>query len=126
MDTVQKFQKRFEDIKEKIIQSLGKDAFTPAGELKKQFKDTLLGNGRKYLFILGEKDGKDISIVWREYNDNWDEDDFKKDKEFIIKELEPWEPQIVYINGQSVLTPKPGNHNVEIRYIEPEFKRLIG
>jgi len=83
-------------------------------------------NGKKYLFILGEKEGKDIGVVWREYNDNWDEDNFKKDKEFIIKELEPWEPQIVYINGQSVLTPKLGNHNVEIRYIEPEFKRLIG
>ena len=47
---------------------------------------------RKYLFILGEKEGKDIAIGWREYNDDWSGDDFKEDKEFIIKELEPWYP----------------------------------
>ncbi|MHA2611564.1 MAG: DNA methyltransferase [bacterium JZ-2024 1] len=78
-------------------------------------------NGRKYLFILGEKESRDIAIVWREYSDDWKEEDFKKDKEFIIKELEDWKPQVVYINGQSVLTPK----NWEVRYIEPEFKRLM-
>ncbi|MFN4220626.1 MAG: DNA methyltransferase, partial [bacterium] len=78
-------------------------------------------NKRKYLFILGEKEGKDIAIVWREYKDNWDEEDFKEDKEFIIRELESWKPHVVYINGQSVLTPK----NWEVRYIEPEFKRLM-
>ncbi len=78
-------------------------------------------NKRKYLFILGEKNGKDYVIVWREYNDTWTDEDFKKDKEFIIKELEPWNPHVVYINGQSVLTPK----NWEVRYIEPEFKRLM-
>lgn len=76
---------------------------------------------RKYLFILGEKEGKDIAIIWREYKDDWSDEDFKKDKEFIIKELEEWKPHIVYINGQSVLTPK----NWEVRYIEPEFKRLM-
>ncbi|MHA2636376.1 MAG: DNA methyltransferase [bacterium JZ-2024 1] len=78
-------------------------------------------NERKYLFILGEKESREIAIVWREYSDNWGEEDFKKDKEFIIKELENWKPHIVYINGQSVLTPK----NWEVRYIEPEFKRLM-
>jgi len=78
-------------------------------------------NGRKYLFILGEKEGKDYAIVWRKYDDNWSDEDFKKDKEFIIKELEPWTPHIVYVNGQSVLTPK----NFEIRVIDPEFKRLM-
>jgi len=82
-------------------------------------------NGRKYLFILGEKQGKDIAIVWRQYEDNWSEEDFKKDKEFIIKELEPWTPHIVYVNGQSILTPKLGNRTAEIRYIEPEFKKLM-
>lgn len=86
---------------------------------------------RKYLFILGEKEGKDIAIVWRDYepslrgDEGWSEDDFKKDKEFIIKELAPWTPHIVYVNGQSVLTPKLGETQVEIRHIEPEFKRLM-
>lgn len=90
-------------------------------------------SNRKYLFVLGEKEGKDIAIVWREYEDKpplsgdegWSEDDFKKDKEFIIKELASWTPHIVYVNGQSVLTPKLGETPVEIRPIEPEFKRLM-
>jgi adenine-specific DNA-methyltransferase len=80
----------------------------------------------KYLFILGEKAGKNMAIVWRDYEDKWTEDDFKKDKEFIIKELEPWAPHIVYVNGQSVLTPKLGDLTVEIRHIESDFKRLMG
>ncbi len=80
---------------------------------------------RKYLFILGEKEGKDIAIVWRKYEDSWSEKDFKRDREFISKELEPWAPHTVYINGQSILTPKLGKHTAEIRYIEPEFKRLM-
>jgi len=45
---------RFEEAKEKIIQSLGQEAFTPAGELKEQFKDTPLG--RDYLSIKAQKD----------------------------------------------------------------------
>ncbi|WP_134440821.1 site-specific DNA-methyltransferase [Methylacidiphilum caldifontis] len=82
-------------------------------------------NNRKYMFIGGEKEGKHVAIVWREYDDFWSNDDFKKDKEFIIQELDPWAPQILYINGQSVLTPQLGRHTVEIRYIEPEFKKMI-
>jgi adenine-specific DNA-methyltransferase len=82
-------------------------------------------NHRKYLFILGEKDRKDIAVVWRPYEDTWSDDDLKRDKEFIIDELETWAPHIVYVNGQSVLTPKLGQHPAEIRYIEPEFKKLM-
>ena len=82
-------------------------------------------NGRKYLFILGEKQGKDIAIVWSEYDERWSDEDFKKDKEFIIEELRSWAPHVVYINGQSVLTPKLSEQTVEIRYIEPEFKKLM-
>jgi len=82
-------------------------------------------NGRKYLFILGEKEEKDIAVIWREYEDKWGDEDFKKDKEIIIREIETWRPHIVYVNGQSVLTPKLGEHRAEIRYIEPEFKTLM-
>ncbi|MEO0026645.1 MAG: site-specific DNA-methyltransferase, partial [candidate division WOR-3 bacterium] len=78
-------------------------------------------NGRKYLFILGEREGKDTAIVWREYADEWNEADFKGDREFISQQISEWQPQVVYVNGQSVLTPK----NWEVRYIEPEFKRLM-
>jgi adenine-specific DNA-methyltransferase len=84
-----------------------------------------INNERKYLFILGEKEGKDIAVVWRDYNDNWGDNDFNKDKEFIIEELESWKPSVIYINGQSILTPNCGNFTTEIRYIEPEFKRLM-
>jgi len=80
---------------------------------------------KKYLFILGEKDDKNISIVWREYDENWSENDFRKDKEFIAKNLRGWAPHTVYINGQSVLTPNFGDLSVEIRYIEPEFKSKL-
>src|SRR3990172_8329697 len=45
---------RFEEAKEKIIQSLGKEAFTPTSGLKEQFKDTPLG--RDYLAIKAQKD----------------------------------------------------------------------
>jgi len=94
-------------------------------KVKKVKTKTRKDNNKKYLFILGEKEGKDIAIVWREYDEGWSDEDFKKDKEFIIKELSPWAPHIVYINGQSVLTPKLGEQAVEIRYIEPEFKRFM-
>jgi adenine-specific DNA-methyltransferase len=86
---------------------------------------TRRNNNRKYLFILGEKEGKNIAVVWREYDDNWNSEDFKEDREFIVKELEPWMPHVVYVNGQSILTPNFGSFTSEIRYIEPEFKRLM-
>jgi adenine-specific DNA-methyltransferase len=66
--------------------------------------------------------------------------DFTDDKAFIVGELGSWAPAVVYINGQSVLTPQlglsaarlldgqgqAGAHFVEIRQIEPEFKTLMG
>ncbi|MEN3043878.1 MAG: site-specific DNA-methyltransferase, partial [Candidatus Hydrothermales bacterium] len=78
-------------------------------------------NGRKYLFTLGEIEGKSVAVVWREYDEKWKEEDYKNDKEFINEELNDWKPQIVYVNGQSVLT----NKDYELRYIEPEFKKLM-
>jgi adenine-specific DNA-methyltransferase len=82
-------------------------------------------NGKDYLFILGEKEGQTYAIVWRELSNN--EEDVKKDKEFIKKELKDWRPQLVYVNcpENTVLTPDFGDFQVEIRYIEPEFKKLM-
>jgi len=82
-------------------------------------------NSRKYLFVLGEKEGKNVAVVWREYNESWNDNDFKEDKKFIMQELESWTPEIVYVNGQSILTSNFGSFTPEIRYIEPEFKRLM-
>jgi adenine-specific DNA-methyltransferase len=104
----------------KVKKVKGRDCFvaiTPRNDKK----GTTRNDKEKYLFVLGEKEGRDVAIVWREYSDDWTDEDFKKDKEFIIKEIEPWAPHIVYVNGQSVLTPK----NWEVRYIEPEFKKLM-
>jgi len=82
-------------------------------------------NGNKYYFILGEKNNKNIAVVWRNYDDEWNEEDFKKDKEFILNELNDWQPHIIYVNGQSVLTTKFFESTVELKYIEPEFKKLM-
>jgi len=83
------------------------------------------GDKRKYLFVLGEKEGISIAVVWRKVDDSWNDNDFRKDKEFIIKELKAWMPQRIYINGQSILTTDLEGHPVEIHYIEPEFKTLM-
>ena len=45
---------KLEQAREKIVQSLGNEAFTPTAELKEQFKDTPLG--RDYLSIKAQKD----------------------------------------------------------------------
>jgi adenine-specific DNA-methyltransferase len=81
--------------------------------------------GRKYLFTLGEREGRNVAVVWREYDDAWAETDFKRDKEFIIQEIEAWAPQVVYVNGQSALTPQIGGYTVDIRAIEPEFRKRM-
>jgi len=82
-------------------------------------------NNKDYLFILGEKEGQKYAIVWRELSD--DKEEAEKDKEFIKKELKDWRPQVVYVNcpNNTVLTPDFGDFQVEIRYIEPDFKKLM-
>jgi len=82
-------------------------------------------NDKDYLFISGEKEGQTYAIVWRELSGN--EEEAKKDKEFIKKELKDWRPQVVYLNcpENTVLTPDFGDFQVEIRYIEPDFKKLM-
>lgn len=112
--------------------------FEEVGEPKEEFVDIpetfnyLLGlkikkikarkyENRKYLFVLGEKDLRNVVVIWRNYKDDWTKDDFEKDRDFIVSEIEAWEPDVVYVNGQSVLVPK----HWEVRYIEPDFKRLM-
>jgi adenine-specific DNA-methyltransferase len=96
-------------------------------------------NGKDYLFILGEKEGQTYAIVWRELSG--DVEEAKQDKDFIKKELKDWKPQIVYVNcpENTVLTSdfepefkkqknrlsKKAVLKVEMRYIEPEFKKLM-
>jgi adenine-specific DNA-methyltransferase len=80
---------------------------------------------KNYLFILGEKEGKSYAIVWRDWNEKWRDEEYIKDREFIKQELKEWKPQVVYINGQSILTPNFGDFQVELRCTETEFKKLM-
>jgi len=79
--------------------------------------------GITYTFVVGEKDGQTYMVVWREYSQSWTEEDYKKDRDFIEERIKAYEPRVVYVNGQYVLTPEVGN--IEIRDIDSEFKRLI-
>ena len=80
---------------------------------------------RKYLFMLGEKDSQNCAVVFREYDDKWEENDFAKDKEFIKQELKDWQPSIVYVNGQCTLTSDFNGIQIDVRSIEDSFKRLM-
>ncbi len=77
-----------------------------------QYK-VLQANGRKYIFVFGEKEGKKIAVVWRRMENM----DFEKDKEVIEENIKAFEPDALYINGDAVVkgfTP-----------IEPLFKALM-
>ena len=89
-------------------------------------KSKVRNSGRKYLFIDGEKDNNEIAIVWRENDENWEEEDYRKDKDFITEQIRDWSPKVVYINGQSILTRDFKDFRADIRSIESEFKRLMG
>ena len=45
---------RFEDVRQKIIQNFGEDAFTPTGDLKEEFKNTPLG--KDFLTVKAQKE----------------------------------------------------------------------
>jgi len=78
-----------------------------------------------YLFILGEKEGKSYTMVWRDWSEKWSDEEYIKDREFIKQELKEWKPQVVYINGQNILTPNFGDFQIELRCTETEFKKLM-
>lgn len=72
-------------------------------------------NGRKYVFVIGEKTGAsgDILVVWRSVEDI----DFKKDKEIIEKVKEEFEPIEIYVNNDCAVKG--------FKQIEAEFKSLL-
>jgi len=75
--------------------------------------EVLQENGRKYVFVFGEKDGKRIAVVWRSIKDI----DFEKDKEIIENKLKEFEADEIYINGEALVKG--------FRHIEPLFKSLM-
>lgn len=69
-------------------------------------------NGRKYVVVLGERNNRRTAIIWRPTKDI----DLKKDKEIIDKVLNGFNPDEIFINGDSFVKGyKP---------IESEFKNL--
>jgi adenine-specific DNA-methyltransferase len=79
--------------------------------------------GNIYTFVLGEKEGKSVAVVWRVYSEKWKEEDYKKDRDFIEEVLKEFKPEIIYINGQHTLAFE--SFKPDVRNIEPEFKRLM-
>ncbi|MGC9202928.1 MAG: site-specific DNA-methyltransferase, partial [Thermoproteota archaeon] len=47
-------EQKFEEAKQKVVQSLGENAFTPTGELKEEYKNTPVG--KEFLFIKEQKE----------------------------------------------------------------------
>jgi len=71
-------------------------------------------NGRKYVFVFGERNNRRTAIVWRSFKNI----NLEKDREIIDKELASFNPDEIFINGDSFVKGyKP---------IESEFKALMG
>jgi adenine-specific DNA-methyltransferase len=70
-------------------------------------------NGRKYVFVFGEKEGKKTAVVWRSLKNI----DFEKDRKIIEREIKNFNPDIVYVNGDSMVKG--------FTAIEPVFKTLM-
>ena len=71
-------------------------------------------NGRKYLFVVGEKEnGIRTLVVWRSLKDI----DFEKDKKVIEKIRKELNPDEVYVNGDAGIK--------NFKQIENEFKSLL-
>jgi len=79
--------------------------------------------GNIYTFVLGEKEGKSVAVVWRVYSEGWTEEDYKKDRDFIEEVLKEFNPEIIYINGQHALAFE--SFKPDVRNVQPEFKRRM-
>ena len=73
----------------------------------------LTADNKKYVFVLGEKEGNRLAVIWRDLNDL----DLTKDKEIIEKNIKDFNPDEIYINGDAIVK--------EFKAIEPVFKSLI-
>ncbi len=74
---------------------------------------TLEENGRKYIFVFGEKDNKKVAIVWRSLK----ELDYVKDRDIIEREIKEYAPDELYINGDAIVCG--------YKAIEPTFRKLM-
>jgi len=74
----------------------------------------LTKDGRKYVFVFGEKENRKVAVIWRPTKDI----DLEKDKEIIEETISFYAPNEIYINGDAYVK----NYKV----IESEFKALMG
>lgn len=70
-------------------------------------------NGRRYVFVFGEKENRKIAIIWRSIENI----DLEKDKEIIKETLKEFSPDEIYINGDAIVEG--------FKAIEPLFKTLM-
>ncbi len=73
--------------------------------------------GQQYFFVSGKNnDERKILVVWRNVK-GWGKEDFVKDADFLKKELEKFDHEMLYLNGQSLLEGA--------QLIEEVFKRKM-
>lgn len=70
-------------------------------------------NGRKYVFVFGERNSRKTAIIWRPTKGM----DLTKDKEVIDSGLNKYESDEIFINGDSFIKG--------YKLIESEFKALV-
>ena len=73
-------------------------------------------DGRRYLVYRGEtraEPGREVAVIWRE-TAGWSEDDFERDRRFVVEQEQAAGADIVYVNGDSAIP--------NARAIEPLFK----
>jgi adenine-specific DNA-methyltransferase len=79
--------------------------------------------GNTYTFVLGEREGKSVAVVWRVYSEEWAEEDYKKDRDFIEEVLKEFKPEVIYTNGQHALAFE--SFKPDVWNVEPEFKKCM-
>jgi adenine-specific DNA-methyltransferase len=89
------------------------ETFNYLAGLKVSKYSFLYENRRKYVFVLGERNSKRVAVIWRPTR----EINLEKDKEIIEGNIKDFEPDDIFINGDSLVKGyKP---------IESDFKALM-
>lgn len=88
-----------------------------------QKRQVLVDNGRRYLSYRGTtREGHSVAVIWRE-TENWKENDYKRDKEFVaLKKLAEGADEI-YVNGDSYI---PGARALETLFKARMFAKVEG
>ncbi len=73
----------------------------------------LVEDGRKYVFVFGERNNRKTAVIWRPTKDI----DLAKDKELIQTYINEYDPDEIFINGDSIVE--------SAKVIESEFKALM-